>query len=73
MLSTQTVHGQVSSPTHVYTPLAVMEADVPGSWVSKEARKTKKKKDETVYTVKSSWTRMKSYIFEKDKVEKTTL
>lgn len=39
MLSTQTVHGQLSAPTHVCTPLAVMEGDVPGSWVSEEAHK----------------------------------
>lgn len=44
MQSTQTVHGQVSSPMHVYIPLAVMEEDVPGSRVSDEARKPNKKK-----------------------------
>lgn len=55
MLSTQTVHGQVSSPTHVYILLAVMEGDVASSWISDVQRyraEKKKSKGDTVYTVK---------------------
>lgn len=55
MLSTQRVHGQVSSPTHVYILLAVMEGDAPSSWISDMQRTGQRKKtstDDTVYPVK---------------------
>lgn len=43
--STQTVHGQVSSPTHVHMLLAVMEGDVPSSWISDVQRYKAEKKN----------------------------
>lgn len=75
MLSEQTACGQVSSPTHPYIPLDVMDGDVPSSRISdvQRFRAEKNHKDDTVYTVKGLLSEDYAPRLLKDRVEKATL